>query len=97
MASLVGGAVVMVSIGFPLVTFTSRVFAYLDFFDFWGGMIKAVVFAVLVAGVGCLRGIQTKESASAVGLSTTSAVVSGIILIAFADGLFAVAFYYLGW
>jgi len=97
MASLVGGAVVMVSIGFPLVTFTSRVFAYLDFLDFWGGMIKAVVFAVLVAGVGCLRGIQTKDSASAVGLSTTSAVVSGIILIAFADGLFAVAFYYLGW
>ena len=97
MASLVGGAVVMLSIGFPLVTFTSRVFAYLDFFDFWGGMLKAVVFSVLVAGVGCLRGIQTKDSASAVGLSTTSAVVSGIILIAFADGLFAVAFYYLGW
>jgi phospholipid/cholesterol/gamma-HCH transport system permease protein len=31
-----------------------------------------------------------------VGLSTTSAVVTGIILIAFADGLFAVAYYYLG-
>ncbi|WP_247648380.1 ABC transporter permease [Pseudodesulfovibrio sp. zrk46] len=97
LASLVGGAVVMVSIGFPLVTFTSRVFSYVDFLDFWGGMLKAVTFALLVAGVGCLRGIQTKESASAVGLSTTSAVVSGIILIAFADGLFAVAFYYMGW
>lgn len=97
MASLVGGAVVMLSLGFPLVTFTSRVFAYLDFLDFWGGIIKALVFAVLVAGVGCLRGMQTKSGASAVGLSTTSAVVSGIILIAFADGIFAVAFYYMGW
>ncbi len=97
MASLVGGAVVMLSLGFPLVTFTSRVFAYLQFDDFWGGMLKAVVFSVLVAGVGCLRGIQTKDGASAVGLSTTSAVVSGIILIAFADGIFAMAFYYLGW
>ena len=97
MASLVGGAVVMLSLGFPLVTFTSRVFSYLHFVDFWGGMFKAVVFSVLVAGVGCLRGIQTKDGASAVGLSTTSAVVSGIILIAFADGIFAVAFYYLGW
>lgn len=97
MASLVGGAVVMLSMGFPLITFTSRVFSYLDYLDFWGGMMKAVVFAMLVAGVGCLRGMQTRSGASAVGLSTTSAVVSGIILIAFADGIFAMAFYYLGW
>ena len=96
LASLVGGAVVMLSMGFPLVTFTSRVFTYLNFTGFWGGMLKALVFAVLVAGVGCLRGMQTKSGASAVGLSTTSAVVSGIIAIAFADGLFAVAYYYLG-
>lgn len=96
LCSLVGGALVMLALGFPLVTFTSRVFSYLHFSDFWGGMAKTLVFASLVAGVGCLRGMQTREGASAVGLSTTSAVVSGIILIAFADGLFAVAFYYLG-
>jgi phospholipid/cholesterol/gamma-HCH transport system permease protein len=96
LASLVGGAVVMLSMGYPLVTFTSRVFSYLSMTDFWGGMAKGLVFSFLVAGVGCLRGIQTRSGASAVGLSTTSAVVSGIILIAFADGLFAVAYYYLG-
>lgn len=96
LASLVGGAVVMLSMGYPLVTFTSRVFSYLSYDDFWGGMAKAMVFSFLVAGIGCLRGIQTKSGASAVGLSTTSAVVSGIILIAFADGIFAMAFYYLG-
>ena len=96
LASLVGGAVVMLSLGYPMVTFTSRVFAYIDYSDFWGGMSKGLIFSFLVAGVGCLRGIQTRTGASAVGLSTTSAVVSGIILIAFADGIFAVAFYYLG-
>ncbi len=95
--SLIGGAVVMLSIGFPLTTFTSRVFSYVGYLDFWGGILKALTFALLVAGIGCLRGIQTKNSASAVGLSTTSAVVSGIILIAFADGMFAIAFYCLGW
>ncbi|WP_343219511.1 ABC transporter permease [Pseudodesulfovibrio sp. JC047] len=96
LASLVGGAVVMLSMGYPLVTFTSRVFSYLDYSDFWSGMGKGIIFSFLVAGVGCLRGIQTRSGASAVGLSTTSAVVSGIILIAFADGIFAMAFYYIG-
>jgi len=97
MASLVGGALVMLSLGFPLVTFTSRVFSYVGNADFFGGLTKAFVFALLVSGVGCLRGMQTKDGASAVGLSTTSAVVSGIVLIAFADGIFAVTFYFLGW
>ena len=55
-----------------------------------------IVFGILVAGVGCLRGLQTRIGASAVGDSTTSAVVSGIVLIAIADGIFAVVYYYLG-
>jgi phospholipid/cholesterol/gamma-HCH transport system permease protein len=49
-----------------------------------------------VAGVGCLRGLQTKTGPSAVGDSTTAAVVGGIILIVVADGIFSVIFYYLG-
>jgi phospholipid/cholesterol/gamma-HCH transport system permease protein len=53
------------------------------------------VFAVLVAGIGCLRGLQTKAGASAVGDSATRAVVSGIILLVVVDGLFAVAYYLL--
>lgn len=94
-ASLVGGAVVMLSMGFPLVTYTSRVFHNLSYTDFSGGIFKACVFSLLVAGVGCLRGLDTGTGASSVGRSTTSAVVSGIILIAVADGLFALTFYYL--
>ncbi len=95
-ASLVGGALVMLSMDYPLVTFTSRVFRLLGYLDFAGGLFKACVFSLLVAGVGCLRGLETKTGASAVGVSTTSAVVSGIIAIAVADGVFALAFYYLG-
>jgi len=53
------------------------------------------VFGFLVASVGCLRGLQTGAGAAAVGRSTTSAVVSAIILIVVADGLFAVLFYHL--
>lgn len=93
-ASLVGGALVMLSIGFPLVTFTSRVFANVTATDLIGSLIKILVFSLLVAGVSCLRGLRTGGGASAVGRSTTAAVVSGLILITIADGLFAVLFYY---
>ena len=53
------------------------------------------MFAILIAGIGCLRGLQTKAGASAVGDSATRAVVSGIILLVVVDGLFAVAYYLL--
>jgi len=93
-ASLVGGALVMLSIGFPLVTFTSRVFANVTATDLIGSLIKIIVFSLLVAGVSCLKGLRTGGGADAVGRSTTGAVVSGLILITVADGLFAVLFYY---
>lgn len=95
-AALAGGAVVMLSMGFPLATFTSRVFLNTTMLDVTGGLIKALVFSILVAGAGCMRGMSTGAGAGAVGRSTTGAVVSGIILIAVADGIFAVAYYLLG-
>jgi hypothetical protein len=76
-ASLVGGALVMVSIGFPLVTFTSRVFANVTATDLIGSLIKILVFSVLVTGVSCLKGLRTGGGADAVGRSTTGAVVAG--------------------
>jgi phospholipid/cholesterol/gamma-HCH transport system permease protein len=93
-ASLVGGALVMLSIGFPLVVFTSRVFANVTASDLVGSMVKIAAFSLLVGGVSCLKGLRTGGGASAVGRSTTSAVVAGLVLITVADGLFAVLFYY---
>jgi phospholipid/cholesterol/gamma-HCH transport system permease protein len=60
------------------------------------GIGKSVVFGVLVAFAGCLRGMQSGRSSSAVGEAATSAVVTSIVLIIVADGLFAVVFHVLG-
>jgi phospholipid/cholesterol/gamma-HCH transport system permease protein len=95
-AGLLGGAVVFLSLDFPLVTYVNRVVAAVSLTDFLGGLFKALIFGIIVAAVGCLRGLQTKTGAGAVGESTTSSVVSGIVLIAFIDGLFGVIFYLLG-
>ena len=61
------------------------------------GIVQALLetVIVLVAGIGCLRGLQTAAGASAVGDSATRAVVSGIILLVVVDGLFALAYYIL--
>jgi phospholipid/cholesterol/gamma-HCH transport system permease protein len=64
-------------------------------FDVVTSLIKAAVFAVVIAGIGCQRGFQARSGAQDVGKFTTSAVVSAIFLIVVADSFFAVIFYYL--
>ncbi|MDF0676995.1 MAG: MlaE family lipid ABC transporter permease subunit [Nitrospira sp.] len=93
---LMGGAIVMRSLGYPLVTYVNQVLSDVTVGDLMGGLLKSFVYGIVVAAIGCLRGLETKTGASAVGQSTTSAVVSGIVLIAIVDGLFAVVFYALG-
>ena len=93
---LAGGAVVMLSMGYPLVTYINRVIAALSPADYVGGLIKALVFGFLIAASSCLCGLRTGDGASAVGNSATRAVVSSIMLIVLTDGIFAVLFFYLG-
>ena len=93
---LIGGAVVMRSLGFPLVTYINQILSAVTITDLAGGLVKSLVYGIVVAAIGCLRGLQTASGAGAVGQSTTSAVVSGIVLIAIVDGVFAVLFYSLG-
>ena len=93
---LMWGAVVLLSLGFPLITYINQLLSAVTFGDLLGGLVKSFVFGILVAGIGCLRGLQTGTGASAVGESTTRAVVTGLILIIITDGIFSVAYYYLG-
>ena len=95
LVGLVGGAITMTSFSIPVVTFLKEVDSAVTLTDFLAGFIKSFVFAILVAGIGCLRGLQTAAGASAVGESATRAVVSGIILLVVVDGIFAVAYYIL--
>lgn len=94
--ALLGGLVVMLSLGFPPITYLNEITFAATYKDFLAGLFKTLFFALIIAGVGCLEGLRTKSGASAVGDSTTSAVVKGIILIVVMDGIFGVVYYYLG-
>ncbi|HDM79062.1 MAG TPA: MlaE family lipid ABC transporter permease subunit [Deltaproteobacteria bacterium] len=90
-----GGLIVgMISLDLSPTAYLEETYTAITFFDLFSGLIKSVAFAVLIAGVGCLRGFQVERSADSVGKKTTSAVVSGIFLIVFADAIFTIIFHY---
>jgi phospholipid/cholesterol/gamma-HCH transport system permease protein len=95
LVGILGGALTMQTFSIPFVTYLHEIEGIVNFSDFFSGWIKSFVFAVLIAGIGCLRGLQTTAGASAVGDAATRAVVSGIILLVAVDGIFAVVYYFL--
>jgi phospholipid/cholesterol/gamma-HCH transport system permease protein len=92
---LAGGALVMATFDVPWVAYMRETFKFVSVSDFATGMAKSFAFGLIVALVGCLRGLRTGSGAASVGLSTTSAVVTSLVLIVVADGIFAVIYYYL--
>lgn len=96
-AGIAGGALIAVgSMGISGLQFVERVAYSTDLSDFYVGLSKAPVFALLIAMVGTLRGLQVKSSAEELGLKTTMAVVQSIFMIIVADALFATLFTRMG-
>jgi len=62
----------------------------------WIGLVKAPVFAILVALVGCFEGLRVRGDAESVGLQTTRAVVESLFLVILFDGAFSILFSILG-
>jgi phospholipid/cholesterol/gamma-HCH transport system permease protein len=96
MGILGGSAVAIGMLDIPAVLYFQETQNALGLDDLAGGVFKASVYGVLVAVAGCLRGLQCGKSSSAVGEAATSAVVTGIVFIIVACGIFAVTFYILG-
>ena len=75
----------MLNIAYPI--FLNGMLEAVDLRDFFLGVVKGTVFGVIVAVSGCLKGMRCGNSADAVGLATTSAVVTGITCIIVANAL----------
>jgi phospholipid/cholesterol/gamma-HCH transport system permease protein len=96
-AGLAGGAAISVMVlDISLVQFVERVAMSTRPIDMGVGLIKAPVFALLIAATGTLRGMQVKGSAEELGRLTTVAVVQSIFLIIISDAFFTVLFSRLG-
>jgi phospholipid/cholesterol/gamma-HCH transport system permease protein len=90
---LAGGALLSwYLVDIPLGQYIERVQGAIGETTFWVGIIKAPVFAILIALVGTLRGMQVRDSSRELGRLTTTAVVQSIFLVILADAVFAVIF-----
>lgn len=93
LAGIVGGALVgSFALDISAGMFIARLHEMTDIRHLWVGLVKAPVFAFLIAVVGCLEGFKVAGSAESVGRHTTSAVVQAIFLVILFDALFAIFF-----
>jgi phospholipid/cholesterol/gamma-HCH transport system permease protein len=94
---ILGGVVVAgVSLGIPAGNYLEQTLNALLLKDLFSGLVKSLVFAVIIAGVGCYQGFRVEGGAEGVGRRTTASVVVSIFLIIAADLVFTLAFYVLG-
>src|SRR3984957_17970437 len=90
---LVGGGLLCHELlDMPIVQYLNRVQSTITGTTFWVGLIKAPVFALLIAGAGCACGMRVHGSSRELGRLTTLAVVASIFSVIVADALFAVVF-----
>ncbi len=75
------GLFVSATLDITLAAFMSDVFSVLTPADIAHGLIKAIVFAVLIVMVGVVNGVQVEGGAAGVGKVTTRAVVQSIACI----------------
>jgi len=91
---LAGGAVLSwLIVDIPFNQFLIRMQEAMAPTTFWAGLIKAPVFAFLIALVGTYRGLQVRNTSRELGRLTTVAVVESIFLVLLADAIFAVIFW----
>lgn len=94
---LLGGALMAwVSLDITPFLFFQRLHDAVSVNSFLVGLVKAPVFAALIAMVGCYEGLRVKRDAESVGRLTTRSVVQSIFLVIVADALFSILFSALG-
>lgn len=79
---VVGGYFVGVKIlGINKTLYLQYMYQYVDLSDLYNGMIKSVIFGLLLTLVGCYKGMNTEGGAEGVGKATTESVVLACVLI----------------
>jgi phospholipid/cholesterol/gamma-HCH transport system permease protein len=93
---MIGGGMLAPMFDISFTQYYHQLVGAVDLPNYSAGIIKSVFFGMIVASAGCLKGMQAGNSSSAVGMATTSAVVTAITAIIALDAVFAFALTALG-
>ncbi len=93
---IIGGGIVAGGMGITPLQYISQAESAVTLTHFMVGLIKSLVFAVLIAVAGCRSGINSGRSSAAVGQAATEAVVTAIIYLIVADAAINILFQQLG-
>jgi phospholipid/cholesterol/gamma-HCH transport system permease protein len=95
--AMIGGAVMCYfELGITAPMFIRQLHQAVTLDTFLVGMIKAPVFAYVIAMVGCYEGLNVERNAASVGRLTTRSVVESVFLVIVLDAGFSVMFSILG-
>lgn len=92
--SIVGGMyLAQAAAGISYESFLDSVRQFSFFGDYIKGMLKAVVFAILIVVICCYQGFRVRGGAAGVGKATTAAVVTSIILVFIGNFVMSLIFF----
>ncbi|MBN8649324.1 MAG: ABC transporter permease [Caulobacterales bacterium] len=93
LAGLFGGFLVCVTtLDISFAMFMSRLQQHVGDTHFWTGMAKAPVFALIIAIIGCRKGLEVENDVISLGKNTTAAVVQAIFMVIVVDAIFALIY-----
>lgn len=92
-AGIVGGMLVaVVQLDISPALFLSRLQENVGVRYFWAGLVKAPVFAALIAIIGCRQGLEVGSDVISLGRHTTAAVVQSIFMVIVVNAVFALIY-----
>jgi phospholipid/cholesterol/gamma-HCH transport system permease protein len=93
---ILGGALVANGMGVSFIQYLLQTQVAVDGIDIAIGLIKSLIFGILIAIAGCQAGLACGRDSNAVGLATTSAVVKAIVYLVVADAALNILYDKLG-
>ncbi|MEE8360462.1 MAG: ABC transporter permease, partial [Candidatus Omnitrophota bacterium] len=97
LAGILGGFFVgTMSLQLNAARYMDVAFQFLETKDVMTGLLKSVVFAIVISIIGCYKGLNTKGGAEGVGKATTQSVVISFMLIIVFDCILTGIFYFTG-
>lgn len=96
-AIFAGLLIAVVALGIPADTYRDNLLDQAKLWDFLTGLIKALVFGLLIGAIACTNGLRVTGGAAGVGKATTDTVVQSVVAIVVADLIFTYVFFVLGW